>query len=386
LARYGLDGQLDTSFGYQGVVADPYGISGATNSIAVQKNKDILNAGSEAGPTSGSISAAAMVRYHTNGTLDTTFGQAGRATFAIGNDAAFTDIVVAKSGSIYAAATGEDANGDPVYALYGLKSNGSLNFRFGSAGTLNEDGPISGLAELADGDVVFDSTSSTTGELTVSCDLPNGRPDNHFGTGGDVSLGILQAQGGLLVEPDGDLLIGTNGGILELSSKGVLNSGFGNDGSASALSLTAMALGPRGTIVAISGSQFSVTRFLATGTLDTTFGTDGTLSLANTGLGITALQSVAIEASGEIIAGIVVDSPSVETAALAITPAGAIDANFAQYSDSETRGISYLLEGNGIADSVSDIVIQNDGNILISTNAPDNGLDVPSGLFRLLGS
>ena len=79
LARFNLDGSLDSSFGANGTVRN--NINGGNseddeaNSVAIQSDGKIVVAGSSLS-ASGDI-AFALARYKTNGSLDSTFGTNG---------------------------------------------------------------------------------------------------------------------------------------------------------------------------------------------------------------------------------------------------------------------------------------------------------------------
>src|SRR5262245_38181584 len=69
LARYNIDGSLDTTFGGGGKVTTA--ISGGAASVALQSDGKILAAG-------GTTTGFALVRYNIDGSLDSTFGSGGK--------------------------------------------------------------------------------------------------------------------------------------------------------------------------------------------------------------------------------------------------------------------------------------------------------------------
>ena len=70
VVRYNTNGSLDTSFGGSGVVVTP-GIGGAY-SVAIQADGKIVVAGIGVG-----VGDSVVVRYNPNGSLDTTFNGTG---------------------------------------------------------------------------------------------------------------------------------------------------------------------------------------------------------------------------------------------------------------------------------------------------------------------
>ncbi len=78
LARYTSNGFLDTTFGANGVVATKVGTqSDATSALLLQPNGKIVMGGFEVGGGQGAQGMMSLVRYNANGSLDTTFGKNG---------------------------------------------------------------------------------------------------------------------------------------------------------------------------------------------------------------------------------------------------------------------------------------------------------------------
>jgi uncharacterized delta-60 repeat protein len=99
LARYRVDGTLDTSFGGDGRVTTRFSSrSAAANAVAIQPNAKIVAAG-----VAGEGRRFALARYNLNGTRDTTFGGDGRLTtnFTAQEDVALG--VAIRAGKIVAA-------------------------------------------------------------------------------------------------------------------------------------------------------------------------------------------------------------------------------------------------------------------------------------------
>jgi uncharacterized delta-60 repeat protein len=99
VVRYNTDGSLDTSFGGTGIVITAVGTTSSPQSIVVQADGKILAGGSTYNGTDYDF---AVVRYNTDGTLDTSFGGGdGIATIALGSgdDSAY-DMVVQPDGKI----------------------------------------------------------------------------------------------------------------------------------------------------------------------------------------------------------------------------------------------------------------------------------------------
>jgi uncharacterized delta-60 repeat protein len=95
LVRYMSDGVIDSSFGRNGIAVTPFpgNMSSSALSVAIQANGDIVAAGETATTASGP-SDFALARYTANGTLDTTFGNGGFVSTPFGNSIASVNTVL----------------------------------------------------------------------------------------------------------------------------------------------------------------------------------------------------------------------------------------------------------------------------------------------------
>ena len=102
LVRYNTDGSLDASFDGDGKVTTAIG-SGADQacSVAIQSDGKIVAAGYS---NNGSNEDFALVRYNTDGSLDTNFNSDGKVTTEVGsiNDYAWS-VTIQSDGKIVAA-------------------------------------------------------------------------------------------------------------------------------------------------------------------------------------------------------------------------------------------------------------------------------------------
>jgi uncharacterized delta-60 repeat protein len=102
LVRYHTDGSLDTTFNTTGTVTTAIGSSyDEANAVAIQSDGKIVAAGFS---SNGVDDDFALVRYHTDGSLDTTFNTTGTVTTPIGSsyDEAIA-VVIQSDGKIVAA-------------------------------------------------------------------------------------------------------------------------------------------------------------------------------------------------------------------------------------------------------------------------------------------
>jgi uncharacterized delta-60 repeat protein len=343
LARYNTDGSLDSTFGKGGKVETEFGpnLVGNATALAIQSDGKIIAVGNTATPTDPS--AIGVARYNTNGTLDTTFGpnQNGLVTTDIlGNDRAFS-VVVQPDGKILVAGSAY-VTGSSTYSdvLVRYNSNGTLDTSFGQAGVLTAPtlpGASLGFSQVALETINVNGTPTTeivvTGSTTpvggvVERFNLNGSLDTSFGSGGSVFLGNLDpgfAGGWQTVQPDGKLLEAwryqnaqgvKSPAIARLNIDGSLDTTFNPNGPTPGVVVVTSVTGgqfgsvvvqPDGKIVAAGGVGISggneamlLTCLNADGSLDTNFGTNGVVSYAPGGNGLA--RGVALQSDGKIVA------------------------------------------------------------------------------------
>ncbi len=141
----------------------------------------------------------ALVRYDTNGALDTTFNKTGIVKTNFKFDAAIKAIVLQASGSNenIVVAGGYSTNGSPI-VLARYTSSGVLDSTFGSGGTLSTASPalntdVQDVALQSDGSIVVGAeffSSSELASLALIRYTANGKLDTTFGSNGIVTLAI----------------------------------------------------------------------------------------------------------------------------------------------------------------------------------------------------
>ena len=250
LVRYQADGSPDTSFGTGGKVTTPIGSGDdAATSMVLQTNGKILVAGHS---SNGNNLDFALMRYHANGSLDSTFGNGGKVTTAIGsfNDVA-NSVAVQSDGKIVVAGS-SIRNGDFDLALVRYSSGGSPDSGFGSGGKVSTAIGSNGdygrsVAVLSDGRILVAGDSYKAGEsynMALVRYLANGSLDATFGTGGKTGADFGSSADyayGMAVQADGKIVL----------------AGFSDNATQSNM------------------HDFAVARFHANGSLDPSFGSGG---------------------------------------------------------------------------------------------------------------
>ncbi len=327
VVRYNSNGSLDQAFGTNGNVITSFGQENDANAEAVilQEDGKIVVVGYAY--LSGN-SDFALVRYYSNGNLDSSFGNNGKVTTAAGPDNDYArSVALQPDGKIIVVGTTYKLDNSrcynpfyfPASIVIRYNSNGSIDSSFGQNGKLifninqNFDN-ANAVALQPDGKILVAGTAYDNcscddyyGGLYCSSSFfvitrfnSNGNPDSSFGTNGRAFDPLLLFYpSSMLLQPDGKIVVtgsgSQNGFITErYNNNGSLDNSFGTGGkiitevggqnnSSSANSLT---LQPDGKIVLAgtlyagnAGYYFAVVRYKTDGSLDNAFNTNGTAVL-----------------------------------------------------------------------------------------------------------
>ena len=174
LVRYNSDGSLDNSFGSNGVVTTTIGTQANGFSIDLHADGKIVMAGS-------SDDDWALARYNTDGSLDTSFGTNGSIVQSIGDRDQAVSVKIQTDDKIVAAGS-SDINA----ALVRYNSDGSLDSSFGTNGiALTSANGTSGINEIAlqaDGKIV--AVGFVNNRAVVARYTPAGILDTDFSNNG----------------------------------------------------------------------------------------------------------------------------------------------------------------------------------------------------------
>lgn len=294
VARYRKDGTLDPTFA-GGTVTTAIGSSSAASGVAVLPDGRVLAVGAADDPSDGDKSHLAMARYLVDGGLDTTFGASGTSlfTFVTSKTESLGAVALRSDGSFYVA--GESAGQmivDRHVASGGLDTTFDSGVRPFLIGGSKADLP-NGIADEPSGPVVAGSVEQPAGEL----DMLLVRFDGSGGLIGlsRVDFGALAQSSGAVafglarIAPDGWVMGGTVGdgntsdfGLARIRSDGGLDLGFGDAGKVRTSfggkeTGRAVAIDRAGAIVVAGEStgHMAIVRYSTTGDLDATFGAAG---------------------------------------------------------------------------------------------------------------
>src|ERR1051326_2236512 len=205
LARYGSDGHPDTTFGNGGAVTTSFGGNFASASaVMVQPDGKIVVAGTVDFnpdlPTSGLDFA--LARYNANGTLDGTFGKAGKVVFDFFGDFDQANAAVLQPDGkiiVVGSASYDSLNQDIGFALARFNTDGSTDLGFGTGGKQISDffgaGAIAnGIVLQGDGKFVVAGSASDSATRPNATDIAvarynvDGSLDTTFGNGGETAI------------------------------------------------------------------------------------------------------------------------------------------------------------------------------------------------------
>ncbi len=350
LVRYNSDGSLDTSFDGDGKLTTAIGTSyDGAQSLAVQNDGKIVLAGYS---TIGSSDDFALARYNSNGSLDTTFDGDGKLTTAIGAARDFgSSIVIQSDGKIVVAGTSFNGSDDD-FALVRYNVNGSLDTTFDGDGKLT-------TAIGTSQDVAYSVALQSDGKILVA-------GYSHNGSNNDFALVRYNSDGSLDTTFDGDgkltTAVGTS--VDEAQSIAVQSDGK---------------IVVAGRSYTGSNYDFSLVRYNGDGSLDTTFDGDGKLTTAiGTSNNFTLNDfafSVAIQSDSKIVAaGTSYNGSKNDFALVRYNINGSLDTTFDGDGKLTIAVGAYSDEAYGVA-------LQADGRIVVAGNS-SNGINSEVAIVR----
>jgi uncharacterized delta-60 repeat protein len=340
-----------------------------------------------------------LIRYLPDGSLDPGFGTGGAVTTSFGTRSQQARaIALQPDGGLVA--TGDVSGG--AVGLVRYASDGSLDSAFGQDGQTIVRFPTlstpNALALTADGKLIVTGKLFQVGGFIIRLD-PQGAIDESFGEQGRVSIRYQGARGATAValQADGQLIVAVDRpALLRYNADGTLDQSFGEGGWAPGSAATQSVLRqPEGRLLTIGSIEvkaaglvsppvdgFVMARYQPDGQLDPTFGSGGTV--------VTAFDrtaepwAVAIQSNGRlVVAGSIwegrpgrgVAEPS-ELVLVRYLHDGAVDPDFG------TNGVARLRFGSGQNVAYA-LTIQPDGKLV---TAADVGAEIRVIRFRQDGS
>jgi uncharacterized delta-60 repeat protein len=330
------------------------------------------------------------------GPLDTTFGSGGTVTTLIGSGSYAFATALQSDGKILAAGQANYSTGNK-FALSRYTTSGSLDPNFGSGGEVTTKigtGTSFGARAIvlqSDGKIVLAgsaNSSKTGGDFALARYNANGSLDTSFGNKGIVSTALssaLDVAFAVAIQPDGKIIAAGSSGqftfaLARYNANGSLDTSFGSGGTVLTAfgtgsnpfaGIDGMTLQSDGKLVVagyvgpagVNSKQFTVARYNVNGTLDTSFGAahTGIVSLPPDTAGDGA-NSVVIQADGKIVAAGYVSPRYAEWAIARFSSDGSLDSAFG------SGGVVTQDATGGYSDSLEAfaVTLQSDSKIVVA--------------------
>jgi uncharacterized delta-60 repeat protein len=237
------DGSQNESFAKAtgGTSTVDFGGEDAANDMVRQPDGKLVIVGS----TSAGGGSFAIARLNADGTLDTSFSGDGKQTVDFGGNDAAEKVALTSEGKIVV--SGEGGGGTDM-AVTRLNSDGSVDTSFGTSGKeLIDFGGTEtarGLAIQPDGKLLVEGSTSAVGEgdLAIARLNPNGGLDSSFSGDGKLTLGygapnefgtgVVVQQNGRIVVMGSDADVDRDFVVSRLNADGSVDTSFGANGTA----------------------------------------------------------------------------------------------------------------------------------------------------------
>ena len=288
VARYNSDGSLDTTFNSTGKVNIDFGSSTDQGyGVAVQADGKIVLTGFTSVNGTADLGT---VRLTSAGALDTTFGTAGRVITTIGSSSDFgNDVKVQTDGKIlvsgYASVSGND------FTVVRYNTDGSLDTTFNTTGKVvtnfnaSTDDRGTKMFVQADGKIVLagSTTQAGTYDLAIARYNSNGTADTSFNPSNTLGGTVSYTENGTAVVLDNNVQIldadlsSTNfsGSTLTLVRNGGANAQDVYSASGTLSTLT------QGGNLVVGGTTIGTVTTNSSGSLVLTFNSSATQALVN---------------------------------------------------------------------------------------------------------
>ena len=374
-------GDLDRSFGGDGIAALDWGGVDFATGVLVQPDGRIVVPGS-----GGAGEDFIVARVGANGSPDPSFSGNGFADFSLGAGLDEADDVARQAdGKIVAAGFTSDAADVSKGAIVRLNPDGSLDGSFGDGGglaTTDAGGTTNVVTKLLiqpDGKIVAAGYGGPGLDGVVTRLNPDGLPDSSFDGDGTATFdfGGTNYVDAIARQSDGKLVVlGWNsaGGmwLVRLNVDGSPDTSFDGDGRKPLVPFTGdigydVLVQPDGKLVLIGGgveSGFLVSRLTPDGSFDEDFADRSGIAAINFGASDSDFPNggAVLQANGKIVvAGYSQTGTSSQIVVARLQPGGALDTTFSSDGQQTLPGTTAW----GVA-------LQPDGRIVI---AGDNGAD-----------
>lgn len=323
------DGKLDSSFGVNGYVTTSitkYNIGGTSSAstLFIQPDNKILIYGTA---TVSGVTSNILARYNTNGTIDSSIGNQGKAivNYLSAYPNSYTLRLLQPDGKIlfggYITGSYKD------FSVIRYNHNGSLDSSFGTNGIViisvgQFDDVANGISLQTDGKIILAGYTYTgiNKDFAIVRLTQNGAPDLSFNATGKVTTPIGSGDeiaNCVAVNSVGKIIVGgyaSNGSnydfaLVQYETNGLPDSTFGTNGKTTTIVgpaddwINKIVLQPDGKIIALGSTQVAtsnniILRYNTNGSVDASFGISGKITYPSN------ITNIALQPDGKtVIAG-----------------------------------------------------------------------------------
>lgn len=382
---FARDGDLDRSFGDAGklIIQIAPDIRDFIRAIAIQSDGKII-LGGELGDFTADGNSSVLVRLNIDGTLDQSFGTGGKVINQ--GQIHLSSLLIQPDGKILTSGATSVIEISHDFVVTRYNSNGSLDQSFANGGyAVNGVGNANDVVLQPDGKILLVGTLPVFrngSDFLVARFNANGTADQSFGNGGRITTsftsGLNSGDSALdgALQSDGKLVVlgqisGTPAVLIRYNTDGSVDTTFGLEGSVISSNFAASArrllIQPDGKIV-VGGGAFVVARYNSDGHLDQSFGTSGRSS-GGFGTGNGSLEAIASQVDGKILIAGWVSWSMTGNSAFAVGryhTNGTLDSTFG-------NGGFVLTEFTGALDLANAITVQADGKAVAAGYAAEPG-------------
>ncbi len=355
---------LDITFGSGGLVSTDFNsLNEHGTAMVIQPDGKIILVGSGIINTADHMDFC-IARYHTDGSLDMSFGIDGKANFEITNfentlkrDYA-SGVALQSDGKILICGISPKENLSTArndFTIIRLNTDGSLDTSYATNGILRIEFGAQGSIALAmamqsdDKAVVVGTMSDgSAADMAIARINTDGTLDNTFSGDGKqtINIGISDQANAIAIQNDGNIILAGStadltGNVIALArllENGTLDPTFGTSGKVVTNlpsldeRLSSVLVQPDGKIIGAGtsfypGQSFIVVRYNADGSLDPSFGTSGATTVNINTQDIA--NDAALQSDGKIIVvGSSTDFTIGNLAVVRLTANGSVDSSF----------------------------------------------------------
>ena len=409
LARFGIDGTLDPTFGNGGTIQTAFVYNGSSsrgiaNAVALQNDGKIV-VGGQSDEANGPVFT--LARYNTDGSLDASFDGDGKV-FSLINDSRIQDLKLQSDGRIIAAGYSTTSWGTE-FTIARYNSDGSPDHGFDGDGVVQTPFSYNGSAANAyansmalqsDGKIVIAGHSAVNGvaAFTLARYKSDGSLDESFDEDGKSQtnspyngIEFFDVFNSVTIQSNGKIVAAGLSrfppylnlfAVARFDTDGSLDESFGENGmsftslsdpNSNCQAYSVVLQGNEKILVAgisniniYSNSAYAVARYNTDGSLDDSFDEDGKkVDFIKTGS--SSFSAVAVQSDRKIMAVGTgrLDDASSGFALSRFNSDGSLDAGF----DGDGKVVTSFGIGADFFGRATAVVLQNDGKIIAGGNS-----------------